>query len=353
MQTTDAQLLVLCVLARGPLHGYAINTAVEELTGQRLGRGSLSSALTRLEGKELIEPLPARGRQRPLQLTSVGRQLLEQELEFTARITRRMFESAVPDRADYQERLAATDTARAYKNVMLRALAALPGQTVLDLGCGPGGDLETLAEAVTSSGRALGVDRDAHMVKRARTRLAERSQVCVLQADVHALPAGDASVDRAWTDRTLQHVADPDGVLAEVHRVLRPGGRLVMAEPDWESLVFDHPDPDASRAYTRHLVGRMVRNALIGRQLPRRAARAGFDVGEVVPVTSVLRDAREADQILGLRRNAQRAAKAGYLTAASAQGWLDALAHEPFLATVTLYVVVADRPARALSGGDV
>lgn len=136
------------------------------------------------------------------------------------------------------------------------------------------------------------------MVKRARTRLAERSQVSVLQADAHALPAGDASVDLAWTDRTLQHAADPDGVLAEVHRVLRPGGRLVMAEPDWESLVFDHPDPDASRAYTRHLVDRMVRNALIGRQLPRRAARAGFDVGEVVPVTSVLRDAREADRIL-------------------------------------------------------
>ncbi|WP_438290345.1 methyltransferase domain-containing protein [Streptomyces sp. HUAS TT7] len=345
MQTTDAQLLVLCVLARGPLHGYAINTAVEDLTGQRLGRGSLSSALARLEGKQLIETLPARGRQRPLRLTPGGRQLLEQELEFTARITQRMFESAVPDRAHYQERLATTDTARAYKSVMRRALSAGPGQTVLDLGCGPGGDLDALAEEVTSSGRALGVDHDPHMVKRARTRLAGRPQACVLQADAHALPAGDASVDRAWTDRTLQHAADPDRVLAEIRRVLRPGGRLVMAEPDWESLVFDHPDLEASRAYTRHIVERIVRNALVGRQLARRAAQAGFDVAEVVPVTSVLRDAREADQILGLQRNARRAAQAGYLTTVAAQGWLDTLAREPFLATVTLYVVIADRPA--------
>uniref|UniRef100_A0AAU2UYK6 Methyltransferase domain-containing protein n=1 Tax=Streptomyces sp. NBC_00003 TaxID=2903608 RepID=A0AAU2UYK6_9ACTN len=193
-------MLVLCVLARGPLHGYAINAAVGELTGQRLGRGSLSSALTRLEGKQLIEPLPARGRQRPLRLTSGGRQLLEQELEFTARITQRMFETAVPDRAHYQERLAATDTARAYKNVMRRALAARPGQTVLDLGCGPGGDLKSLAEAVTSAGLALGVDHDPHMVKRARSRLSGHSRVSVLQADVHALPVADARVDLAWTE---------------------------------------------------------------------------------------------------------------------------------------------------------
>lgn len=119
-----------------------------------------------------------------------------------------------------------------------------------------------------------------------------------------------------------------------------------MAEPDWESLVFDHPDRDASRAYTRHLTERIVRNALIGRQLPRLAARAGFEVSDVAPVTAVLRDPREADRILGLQRNARRAVENGYLTAAAAQGWLDGLAEEPFLAAVTLYIVVADQPAR-------
>ena len=86
MHGNDAQMLVLTVLADGPLHGYAINAAIEELTGQRLGPGSLYGALTRLEAKRLIESLPEEGRQRPLRLTAEGRAFLEQELRTMARV---------------------------------------------------------------------------------------------------------------------------------------------------------------------------------------------------------------------------------------------------------------------------
>lgn len=341
MQTADAQLLVMCALARGPLHGYAVNTAVMELTGERLGRGSLSSALARLQAKELIEPLQAQGRQRPLRLTAAGRQVLERELRSAVRVADRMFEAAAPDTVCYQERLAASDAARAYKAVMFRALDVRDRSAVLDLGCGAGSDLVQLAESVTVAGCVLGIDHDPAMVDRARARTRGGKRAGVLRADAHALPLRAASVDRIWTDRLLQHVADPDQVLEEARRVLRPGGRLIMAEPDWESLAFDHPDQDASRAYTRHLVDKIVRNAPIGRQLTRRATRAGFEVSEVCPVTAVLRDPGEADQILGLHRNATRAVESGYLTASVAREWLDTLAREPFFAAVTLYVVNA------------
>ncbi|MER6950043.1 helix-turn-helix transcriptional regulator [Nonomuraea sp. NPDC000554] len=86
MQVNDAQTLVLCALADGPMHGYAINTAIEELTGERLGPGSLYGALTRLEAKELIESLGEKGRQRPVRLTPRGREVLEQELRAMARV---------------------------------------------------------------------------------------------------------------------------------------------------------------------------------------------------------------------------------------------------------------------------
>jgi DNA-binding PadR family transcriptional regulator len=86
MQANDAQTLVLCALCDGPLHGYAINAAIEKLTGKRLGVGSLYGALTRLEAKELIEPLGEVARTRPVQLTPRGREVLEQELRSMARV---------------------------------------------------------------------------------------------------------------------------------------------------------------------------------------------------------------------------------------------------------------------------
>jgi ubiquinone/menaquinone biosynthesis C-methylase UbiE len=159
---------------------------------------------------------------------------------------------------------------------------------------------------------------------------------------VHDLPLSDRSADRVRTDRVLQHVADPRAALAEIHRVLRPGGRLVMGEPDWETPAVDHPDGELTRAYTRHVAERVVRNAAIGRQLARLAADAGFTVPDVVPGTPVFRDVRAADHILGLERTTRRAVTAGYVTDEAAESWLSHLGRGPFLATVTFYVVVAE-----------
>jgi len=86
MQSNDAQTLVLCALSNGPLHGYAINSAIEELTGTRLGPGSLYGALTRLEAKGLVESLDEVERTRPVRLTPEGRRVLERELHAMARV---------------------------------------------------------------------------------------------------------------------------------------------------------------------------------------------------------------------------------------------------------------------------
>jgi DNA-binding PadR family transcriptional regulator len=92
MHSTDAQMVVLTVLADGPRHGYAVNAAIEALTGRKLGPGSLYGALTRLEARGLIEPAarpdPDRSagpetpeRHRTMQITAAGRDTLRTELE--------------------------------------------------------------------------------------------------------------------------------------------------------------------------------------------------------------------------------------------------------------------------------
>jgi DNA-binding PadR family transcriptional regulator len=92
MHSNDAQLLVLTVLANGEQHGYAINTAIQELTGTRLGPGSLYGALARLEARQLIEsldePTDPKDRQRRVRITAAGQRVLRAELEQMARVAR-------------------------------------------------------------------------------------------------------------------------------------------------------------------------------------------------------------------------------------------------------------------------
>jgi DNA-binding PadR family transcriptional regulator len=84
----DPGLLVLSSLASGPKHGYAITQDVEGLADVHLGPGTLYGALSRLEGKGLIEALPADDRRRPYQLTGAGREALGEQLRALERVTR-------------------------------------------------------------------------------------------------------------------------------------------------------------------------------------------------------------------------------------------------------------------------
>ncbi|MFE2351653.1 methyltransferase domain-containing protein [Kitasatospora cineracea] len=256
-------------------------------------------------------------------------------------MTSRVFESVPPDPIAYLDRLAVSELGREYKSVMLAALAVEPGQTLVDLGCGPGANLPALAAATGPEGTVLGVDHDREAVDAAAERTAHLLQVDVRLGDLHELPLADGSCDRARTDRVLQHVADPALALREARRVLRPGGLLVLGEPDWGTLTVDHPDAALTAAYTRYVTDQAVRNARIGSQLPRLAAESGLEVLDVHPLTPVFREVGAADRVLGLQRVTRRAVAAGYFSPDDADRWLTHLATGTFLATVTFHVVTA------------
>ena len=111
----------------------------------------------------------------------------------------------------------------------LHALLALidPTLTVGDLGCGTGQVSELIAPHVA---KVVAVDGSNDMVQAARKRLKGMHQVEVRRGDMEALPIDDAQLDVAITALVLHHVPEPARALAEMHRVLKPGGRVMIVD---------------------------------------------------------------------------------------------------------------------------
>jgi len=85
---SEPALYVLISLADGPKHGYAMTQDIEQMTGQRPGPGTLYGAISRLEAKEWIAPLPADDRRRPYKLTGAGMKVLRARLDSLKEVTR-------------------------------------------------------------------------------------------------------------------------------------------------------------------------------------------------------------------------------------------------------------------------
>ena len=107
-----------------------------------------------------------------------------------------------------------------------------PGSVVFDLGCGAGTDLLIAAQMTGSAGRVIGVDMTPAMLDRARESAREMGleNVELHESLIESLPLEDASVDVVISNGVIDLVPDKDAVFDEIDRVLRPGGRLQIAD---------------------------------------------------------------------------------------------------------------------------
>lgn len=151
-----------------------------------------------------------------------------------------------------------------------------PGQALLDLGCGPGTITAGLA-AVVAPGPVLGVDQGAAQLAGAR-ELATRTGLANVrfeEASCYDLPLADASVDRVFSHALFEHLAEPARALAEIRRVLRPGGVVGLRSPDWGGFLLSPPLDATVTAYT----GLQEANGgdpLAGRRLGPYLTESGF-----------------------------------------------------------------------------
>lgn len=165
-----------------------------------------------------------------------------------------------------------------------RRLALAPGDVVLDVGCGTGADVRRFARQVAPGGRVVGIDASAAMIDVARSRAREAGiggAVDLSVGDASDLEFPDGSFDAVTADRVLMHTANPGRVVAELTRVLRPGGRLVDFDIDIDATVAAGPDFELAGRVVRVAAGG-YRSGRAARDLPALFAAAGLDV-EVAP----------------------------------------------------------------------
>jgi ubiquinone/menaquinone biosynthesis C-methylase UbiE len=164
----------------------------------------------------------------------------------------------------------------AWKPLILDGLRLQPGMRVLDVGCGLGADAFELAPLVGPDGLVTGVDFSQSLISEAVRRGADRGlHVKFEVGDAQALRFSDNSFDAVRTERMLMHVLDGSRALAEMARVLRPGGRMVVLDVDWESQFCDSPFKDTTRKIALSFCDG-IKNGWIGRSLPRLFREVGM-----------------------------------------------------------------------------
>ena len=116
-----------------------------------------------------------------------------------------------------------------------------PGERILDLGCGAGTDSLVAALMVGPTGSVIGIDMTPEMLEKARTGATQLAgaNVSFVEGEGERLPFDDASFDVVISNGVIDLIPDKDAVFSEIHRVLRPGGRIQIADVTIQQPVSD------------------------------------------------------------------------------------------------------------------
>jgi arsenite methyltransferase len=229
-----------------------------------------------------------------------------------------------------------------------RRLGLSPGATVIDVGSGPGLLAAEMAAEIGPGGKVCGIDISADMIAMSAARPLPPGSAPAefVHGDVEQIPYPDGSFDAAVCTQVLEYVADVPRALAEIRRVLRPGGRVALLDTDWDSIVWHSSDPARMErvlaAWAEHLVDPWLPRTL---QAALRRAEFAPEPPEVVPLLNVGHtDAMYSARAIGLI--------AGYVpghrgvTQAEADAWAEDLRSmgDDYFFSLNRYLFVASRP---------
>lgn len=155
-----------------------------------------------------------------------------------------------------------------------------PGETVLDIGFGPGYFAAEIAERIGPTGNVIDIDNSENMLALAEHTCRELQQVDLHINDAISLPLDDETVDAAIAVQVYVYVAGISNALAELHRVLKPGGRAIIADMDWEALIW-HTSDAAQMSRFKTVIYEHFAHPYLPRLLPKLLRDSGFTIKAV------------------------------------------------------------------------
>lgn len=198
---------------------------------------------------------------------------------------RRVDETAAPEFfIKFLDDCAQLESVRICKAKMSSLLDVSEGETVLDIGCGLGHDVRSLAQKAGSRGRVIGVDQSQAMIDEARKRTNNGLPLEFRVADACQLDFADETFDACRAERVLMHLAEPQRAIDEMVRVTRRGGRLVVFDLDWQTLSINNNDQRMTRSIAQ-LMCEQINNGRVGRELNELFTAARLAEIVVMPQT--------------------------------------------------------------------
>ena len=280
-----------------------------------------------------------------------------------------------PSPVDYLRGLDAVPAIATYKDAILRACDLRSGDRLLDIGCGTATHAPIYSKIVGSRGRVIGIDTSKQLIQQAKANHIY-SNTSFRAADVYSLPFKSNSFEVVKEDRVLQHLGRPLEAVQEMLRVIKPGGIMVTANPDFRTFQMDvtgagrgemgtrwgekrRPPPhlgfdlgDLTIKVLNGVIPTLNAHSYMGLAQPRLLEAAGaIDIQlDVVAVTLVGRQDLEA--VVPISYMARLSVNNGGITEEEMHAWLDRLeweGGETLLGTLNFYICRAVKPGAATS----
>lgn len=196
---------------------------------------------------------------------------------------------------------------------------------IVDLGCGAGNDVIGLAKVVGSKVKVIGADHDPQMVEQGKNQSKGIKNVDFILSEAWPLPFEDESVSGLRAERLIQHLKEPEKVITEINRVLKPGAPFVIIETDWHSLAFYTEFVDTQKKLNSYLTDVKVNNGFAARKLTGYLHANKFKNISFEIKPFVINTLAEANEYFWIEKIVKEASEKGYIADSDYKAFYQAL----------------------------